>query len=87
MAEIYKTDYIEIKKIMAEKEIKTIKELAEKTGINRNTLSNILNGKVQPSSDVMEKLVFSLEIPPEKAGRIFLALSYAPRKLGNGGAQ
>ena len=46
MAEIYKTDYIEIKKIMAEKEIKTIKELAEKTGINRNTLSNILNGKV-----------------------------------------
>ena len=43
MAEIYKTDYIEIKKIMAEKEIKTIKELAEKTGINRNTLSNILN--------------------------------------------
>ena len=38
MAEIYKTDYIEIKKIMAEKEIKTIKELAEKTGINRNTL-------------------------------------------------
>ena len=37
MAEIYKTDYIEIKKIMAEKEIKTIKELAEKTGINRNT--------------------------------------------------
>ena len=86
MAEIYKTDYIEIKKIMAEKEIKTIKELAEKTGINRNTLSNILNGKVQPSSDVMEKLVFSLEIPPERAV-FFLALSYAPRKLGNGGAQ
>lgn len=74
MAEIYKTDYIEIKKIMAEKEIKTIKELAEKTGINRNTLSNILNGKVQPSSDVMEKLVLSLEIPPEKAGRIFFSL-------------
>ena len=74
MAEIYKTDYIEIKKIMAEKEIKTIKELAENTGINRNTLSNILNGKVQPSSDVMEKLVFSLEIPPEKAGRIFFSL-------------
>ena len=37
MAEIYKTDYIEIKKIMAE-------------------------------------LVFSLEIPPEKAGRIFFSL-------------
>ena len=67
MAEIYKTDYIEIKKIMAEKEIKTIKD--------RNTLSNILNGKVQPSSDVMEKLVFSLEIPPEKAGRIFFSLT------------
>lgn len=75
MAELYKTDYIEIKKIMAEKEIKTIKELAEKTGINRNTLSNVLSGKIQPSSDVMEKLVFFLEIPPETAGRIFFNIN------------
>lgn len=74
MAEIYKTDYIEIKKIMAEKEIKTIKELAEITGVSRNTLSSVLSGKIQPSSDVMEKLVFSLDIPPEKAGRIFFSL-------------
>lgn len=75
MAELYKTDYIEIKKIMAEKEIKTIKELAEKTGINRNTLSNVLSGKIQPSSDIMEKLVFFLEIPPETAGRIFFSIN------------
>lgn len=75
MAELYKTDYIEIKKIMAEKEIKTIKELAEKTGINRNTLSNVLSGKIQPSSDVMEKLVFFLEISPETAGRIFFSIN------------
>jgi transcriptional regulator with XRE-family HTH domain len=71
MASIFKTDYIELRKIMAEKEIKTTKELAEKSGINRNTLGDILNGKIQPSADVMERLVITLEIKPEKAGKIF----------------
>lgn len=71
MASVFKTDYIELRKIMAEKEIKTVKELAEKSGVNRNTLADVLNGKVQPSSDVMQKLVISLEINPEKAGSIF----------------
>lgn len=71
MASVFKTDYIELKKIMAEKEIKTVKELAEKSGVNRNTLADVLNGKVQPSSDVMQKLVIALEINPEKAGSIF----------------
>lgn len=75
MAELYKTDYIEIKKIMVEKGIKTVKELSEKTGISRNTLSTVLSGKTQPSSDVMEKLVFFLEIPPETAGRIFFSIN------------
>ena len=71
MAGIFKTDYIELRKIMAEKEIKTTKELSEKSGINRNTLAGILNGKTQPSSDAMERLVIALDIQPEKAGRIF----------------
>ena len=71
MAGIFRTDTIELRKIMAEKAIKTTKELSEKSGINRNTLSSVLNGTTQPSSDVMEKLVFALEIEPEKAGNIF----------------
>ncbi len=67
----FKTDHIELRKIMVEKKYKTIKELSEKSGINRNTLAAVLDGEKQPSSDTMEKLVIALDIEPEKAGRIF----------------
>ena len=56
---------------MAEKGIKTILELSKKSGINRNTLGKILDGSIQPSYDAMDRLVYTLEIQPEKAGRIF----------------
>ena len=71
MTGFFETDHIELRKIMAEKEIKTIKELSEKSGVNRNTLSKIFNGEKQPSSDAMERLVIALNIKPEKAGTIF----------------
>lgn len=69
----YKTDVIELRKIMAEKNIKTIVELSEKSGINRNTLGKILDGSIQPSSEVMDRLVFTLDIEPANAGKIFFA--------------
>lgn len=69
----FKTDHIELKKIMIEKGYRTIKELSERSGINRNTLASVFNGEKQPSSDVMERLVITLEIEPEKAGRIFFS--------------
>jgi len=74
MASIYKTDTKAIKKIMVEKEIGTIAELSDKTGVNRNTISKILSGDIQPSADVMDKLVSVLEIKPETAGNIFFGL-------------
>ena len=67
------TDSIELQKIMIDKGYKTRKELSEKSGINRNTLAAVLDGKRQPSSDVMEKLVLTLEIEPAKAGIIFFS--------------
>lgn len=67
----FRTDHIELKKIMIEKGYKTIKELSEKSGVNRNTLASVFNGERQPSSETMEKLVVTLDIEPEKAGRIF----------------
>ena len=73
MTRIYQTDYREIKKIMAEKDIRTVSELANTANINRVTLGKVLCGKAQPSSDVMEKLVFFLEISPYKAGEIFFS--------------
>ena len=69
----FRTDHIELKKIMIEKGYKTIKELSEKSGVNRNTLAAVVNGEKQPSSDVMERLVIALDIEPEKAGKIFFS--------------
>lgn len=74
MASIYKADIKEIKKIMIDRGIDTVIELSEKTGVNRNTLSQVLSGVTQPSSDVMDKLVAALEIEPERAGHIFFSL-------------
>ena len=69
----YKTDTIELKKLMVEKKIDTIIQLSELSGVGRDTLSKILSGKAQPSSGVMIKLSSALEMEPEVAGRIFFA--------------
>lgn len=67
------TNTVELKKIMIECNINSVKELSEKSGINRNTLAQVLNGKIQPSSNVMEQLIVALNIEPSVAGSIFFA--------------
>lgn len=68
-----KTDTAELRKVMAENGIVTILDLAEKTGLHRGTLGKVLRGEIQPSADVMYKLTETLNIDPERAGRIFFA--------------
>lgn len=65
------TDIVALKKIMVEKELDKISELARISGVNRTTLGNVLRGKAQPSAEVMNKLIDTLAIPPNKAGEIF----------------
>ena len=67
-------DTIELKKIMVERGYKTIGSLASASQINRTTLGKVLDGKIQPSSDVMFKLVQTLDISPDNAGRIFFTI-------------
>ena len=69
------TDTVAIKKIMAERGFKTISSLADKAGINRNTLGKVIDGKAQPSSDTMFRLVDTLGISAAKAGEIFFAVN------------
>ena len=69
----FKTDVIELKKIMVEKNIETITQLSEISGVGRDTLSKILSGKTQPSTGVMTKIVFALDMEPDMAGKIFFA--------------
>ena len=67
----YRTDTIALRKLMIDRGISTVTQLSTKTGINRNTLSGVLNGSIQPSALVMDRLVKVLAIQPEQAGLIF----------------
>lgn len=75
MARIYKTDTIALKKLMVEKNLDKIIDLSEASGVDRNTLAKVVNGDAQPSSQVMDKLVATLSMDPETAGRIFFKLN------------
>ena len=66
-----KTDVIALKKLMIENGFNTTISLSEQSEIDRNTLGKILNGKRQPSAEVMEKLIRTLNIEPKEAGEIF----------------
>ncbi len=67
------TDIIALKKIMIEKGYKTVTSLANSSNINRVTLGKVLDGKSQPSAEVMLKLVNTLGISASQAGEIFFA--------------
>lgn len=67
------TDVAAIRKAMIDKGFKTICSLASASGVNRSTLGKILDGKEQPSSDVMFKLADTLGFSPHEAGTIIFA--------------
>ena len=67
----YKVDVIELKKIVVEQKLDKIVDLSKVSSVDRNTLSKILNDEIKPSTTVIEKLMSALNIPPERAGRIF----------------
>lgn len=67
----FEVDTVELRKAMIERNITTIGELAELSGVDRNTLGRVVNGKCRPSTLVMEKLVVALDMQPCKAGAIF----------------
>lgn len=67
----YMVDTKALKKLMVENEINTISELEAQSGINRNTLSDILNGVTFPSAKVIGRLIDVFHIPNENVGGIF----------------
>lgn len=66
-------DTVALRKVMVEKNIRSIEEFSKKSGVNRNTLSEVVNAKSRPSASVMDRIVVALEMSPEMAGRIFFA--------------
>lgn len=67
----YHVDIVALKKIMVERNLEKIIDLSAASTVDRNTLSKVLNGDSKPSTTVIEKLMSTLKIPPEKAGVIF----------------
>lgn len=67
----YSVNTVELKKLMVEQGIDTFVELAEKADISRNTASGVVNGKIRPSTAVMEKIMIALNMKPVVAGAIF----------------
>lgn len=47
--------------------------LSKASGVNRMTIQGMLNGSVLPSSEVMDRVITSLNIPVDEAGGIFFA--------------
>ncbi len=70
---MYVVDVKKIKKLMVDHEIETVEALSDRTGVNRNTLADVLNGKSYPSSMVMTKIGEALNIAAEDMGGIFFA--------------
>lgn len=68
---MYIVDTKELKKSMIDNGIDTIAQLSEASGVNRNTLGDILNEKIYPSSDVMARLADTLRLSGAAAGKIF----------------
>ena len=74
-AQKYRVDVVELKKIMVEQNLSKITDLSAASTVDRNTLSKVINGDAKPSTTVIEKLMFALHIPPERAGAIFFSLN------------
>ncbi|MGW7932122.1 helix-turn-helix domain-containing protein [Staphylococcus xylosus] len=60
-----------------------ITSLAEATGINRDTISNILNGKTAPSYPVINAIFYELELTPQEAIDIFFSNRLRKKKVGS----
>lgn len=67
----YTVNTKELRKIMIDKNISSIAELSEKSGVGRATLSKMINGQVQPSFGVLLKVADALSMSPETAGKVF----------------
>lgn len=70
---MYVTDIKELKKAMVDADLDSIQKLSDASGVNRNTVGDVVSGRIQPSTDVMRKLASALKLPSERAGLIFFA--------------
>ena len=69
-----------LKSKMALKEF-NIDSLASDTGLNRDTISNIINGKNFPSYTAINAIYYALKLTPEEGMQIFFARDLRKTKV------
>lgn len=55
--------------------------LAKEIDINRDTISNVLNGKTAPSYPVINAIYYTLELTPQEAVDIFFSNNLRNKKV------
>lgn len=80
---MYFIDIKELKKAMIDADLDSIQKLADASGVNRNTVGDVVNGNILPSSDVMRKIASALKLSSERAGRIFFAMQLTRNASGS----
>ena len=68
---MYEIDTTELRKAMVEKGMFTSEALSVASGVNRNTISEVVNGKTYPSTSVMARIGTALGFNGSEMGRIF----------------
>lgn len=68
---MYKVDSTAIRHAMVDNGYLTITSLSKATGISRNYLAQLLNGKQNPTSKIIGRLVDVLNIQNKDIGNIF----------------
>ena len=69
---MFEVDVKALRKAMIDQGYNTLNDLSSVSGINRNTLSQVLRKRSYPSIAVIHKLIRVLHLTGEEAGRIFL---------------
>ena len=73
----YKVDSKELRKAMINSGFTTIEDLANASGVNRNTISAVLNGETRPTSTIIDRLSVAMELSGTDIGRIFFSQELA----------
>lgn len=70
----YEVDIIKLQIAITKAGFKNIKAFAAASGINRNTIASVINGKKRPSSIVIEKISRALKLSSYEIGTIFFSI-------------
>lgn len=68
---MYSVNIKELRKAMIDADLDTADKLAKASGVNRNTIGDVISGRAVPSTDVIMKVAQTLGFTSERLGTVF----------------